>query len=72
MPRNFIDWFAIFLKKTIGEVDHSLYCNRKKDKNNRSKEQPAIDDIAIGFMVSKAFSVALEIDLFDAIGIMSK
>ena len=60
-----------FLIETMGEVDHSLESSGRKNKKNGGNEQPAIDDIAYGFMGSKALSVALKIGLFDAIDILA-
>ncbi|MGK3747169.1 MAG: pimeloyl-ACP methyl ester carboxylesterase/ubiquinone/menaquinone biosynthesis C-methylase UbiE [Bacillariaceae sp.] len=47
---------------TVGSEDEN------SDKND---DQPAIDDIAYGFMGSKALSVALKIGVFDAIDVVS-
>ena len=40
--------------------------------SKKNDDQPAIDDIAYGFMGSKALSVALKIGVFDAIDVVSK
>jgi pimeloyl-ACP methyl ester carboxylesterase/ubiquinone/menaquinone biosynthesis C-methylase UbiE len=61
-----------FLIETMGEVDHSLDSSGSNDNKSDGNEQPAIDDIAYGFMGSKALSVALKIGLFDAIDIITK
>jgi valacyclovir hydrolase len=62
-----------FVIDTMGQVDDGLnHSNKQQHKTRGSDEQPAIDDIAYGFMGSKALSVALKIGVFDAIDTISK